>query len=85
MGISEVPSKIWDKVSFQLSSSNISKGWKIIRNVSAIVAMLGGIFTGPACPIVLTATATWWISSATTVASIIAFGAQATTTKKEVK
>ena len=80
--LSNIPKTIWEKVSWQLSSANISKGWKITRDVAAIVAIVGGLLTGPTCPIVLSTTVTWWIGSITTVSGIIAFGAQTNTGKK---
>ena len=81
--VDEVKKTFWQKVVNQFSSSNISSGWKIVRGIAGITFVVGGLLTGPACPIVFTATTLWWIGAVTTVSGVVAVGAQATNTKKE--
>jgi hypothetical protein len=72
----------WEKVKHTISSTNISKGWKIVRGVATVVFVIGGLLTGPACPIVFSTTTIWWIGATTTVSGVIAVGAQMNTGKK---
>lgn len=82
MSISELPQSIWNKVSFQLSDSNISKGWKVVRNIAAGVFVIGGIIGNPATsPFVIGAVALKWVGLITVVSGVIAGRAQADTTK----
>lgn len=82
MTVSEIPTNIWNKVSFQLSDSNISKGWKITRNIAWGIFTIGSVLVNPAAtPIALSAIATKWVGLITVIAGVIAGRAQADTSK----
>jgi hypothetical protein len=65
-----------------LSSENISKGWKITRNVAGGIFMVGTLLTSPICPIIFPATATMWIGWITLAAGVLSGRAQLDRSKK---
>lgn len=80
MTVSEIPTNIWNKISFRLSDSNISNDWKIVRNVAWGVFTIGSVLVNPAAtPIVMSVTATKWVGLITVIAGVIAGRAQADT------
>jgi hypothetical protein len=81
--ISAIPSGIWNKISFRLSSSNISKGWKITRNIAGGIFVIGSLLTGPVCPIVFSAEVSLWIGWITLVSGVVSGRAQLDTSKKK--
>jgi len=72
----------WEKVKNTFSSTNISKGWKITRNVTGVLFVMGSLITGPACPIVLPTTVSLWVGWCTLVCGVVAGRAQLNTGKK---
>jgi len=81
--ISGIPTELWNKVSVTLSSDNISKGWKITRDVSLGVYMVTSFLAGPASPIVLGALAVKWMGLISVVSGVVAGVAQTDTSKKK--
>jgi hypothetical protein len=73
----------WEKVKETVSSDNISKGWKITRNITGILFVVGSLVTGPACPFVLPAAVSVWVGWGTLVCGVIAGKAQLDTSKKK--
>ena len=71
------------KIKEILSSKNISKGWKITRNVTGIIFMVGTLLTSPVCPIILAPSITMWIGWVTLVSGVISGRAQLDTSKKK--
>jgi hypothetical protein len=73
----------WDKVKNRLSSDNISKSWKKVRNISGIVATAGGLVSAiPRSIVVLPATLITWVGYMTLVSGVIAGRAQLNTGKE---
>lgn len=79
----QILTTLWNKISFRLSDTNISKGWKIIRNIAAGVFAIGSLLGNPAtCPFVIGTVALKWIGLITVTSGVIAGRAQLDTSKK---
>jgi hypothetical protein len=72
----------WNKLKTTFSSANISKGWKIVRNVSGSISTIALFATSSACPIILPANVSVWLGAIGLVAGVIAGRAQMNTEKK---
>jgi hypothetical protein len=72
----------WQKIKTTFSSENISKGWKITRNIAGTVSSISLFATSSACPIVFDPKISMWLGAIGLISGIIAGGAQANTSKK---
>lgn len=81
MGISEVPVGVWNWGSFKFSDANISKGWRITRNVAGGIFVISSFLSGPASPIVLGALVIKWLGLISIVSGVVAGVAQGDTSK----